>query len=318
MGVPGSLAELPASLADLPVAGLFSGNAPASGRARRYLLNCEPWEPHVTVGRWFVLPEGKALEFRPSGDWGIPDGTVLGRTFFNTASSKMRIIETRVIVVGAGGGFGASYRWNVFDNTATRVDEPAVVGIGGGRQWLLPPPEPVLGSNPFSDAFTPDLSTRQLNREGTDEKNQILAWAEDGLITGVPGAAVLADVPALARLTDGGASLQLRVRSYLDANCAGCHRPGGASRGLFDARFETPLAEAGIIDGALAAGDLGIPGAKVIVPGDPARSILLRRTASRDLFRMPPIQLHQETSPVVPLMEEWIRTLAPAAEASSP
>jgi hypothetical protein len=43
-----------------------------------------------------------------------------------------------------------------------------------------------------------------------------------------------------ASLSDSSASREVRVRSYLDANCAHCHRPGGVPA-LFDARFSTPL-----------------------------------------------------------------------------
>ena len=32
-----------------------------------------------------------------------------------------------------------------------------------------------------------------------------------------------------------------RARSYLHANCAGCHRPGGPGRGDIDLRAETPF-----------------------------------------------------------------------------
>ena len=107
---------------------------------------------------------------------------------------------------------------------------------------------------------------------------------------------------------------EARVRSYLHGNCSVCHQPGGASRGLFDARITTPLDQTGMINGELAAGDLGLAGAKIVVPGAPEKSILYRRLKDGGFFRMPPVQYHNAPSPILPVLEEWIRSLKPTPE----
>ena len=137
--------------------------------------------------------------------------------------------------------------------------------------------------------------------------NALSALQRAGFLAGT-GASSL---PTAADWRSPHAPVEARVRAYLQANCAVCHQPGGASRGVFDARITTPLAQAGIVNGDLAAGDLGIAGAKIVVPGSPDKSILVRRLKDTGFFRMPATQTHNDLSPIVPVIEEWIRSLAP-------
>jgi hypothetical protein len=113
----------------------------------------------------------------------------------------------------------------------------------------------------------------------------------------------------LVALDDRNAPLQRRVRSYLEVNCVMCHRPGGLSRAQFDARFSTPLEKSGLINAEPIGGDLGIAGSRLIAPGAPEKSILLLRQIDSGPFRMPPLGLHNEPAPVVPLLQEWVQGL---------
>src|SRR5205085_5361317 len=145
--------------------------------------------------------------------------------------------------------------------------------------------------------FLLQVNTRQLNLEAENlgrgaSANQLLGLSGRGLFDPPLREAQLAELPRLAAIGNTNASLELRVRSYLDANCAFCHRPGGPSRGVFDARFSTPLAQQGLINGELAGGDLGIAGARMVAPGEPAKSILYQRLKRTDFFRMPPVAVN--------------------------
>jgi mono/diheme cytochrome c family protein len=116
----------------------------------------------------------------------------------------------------------------------------------------------------------------------------------------------LSRLPKLAALEDSHASEADRVRSYLDANCAQCHRPGGV-RGEFDARYETPLAQQKLMGGKLVAADLGVPRATVVTPGDRSRSMLyLRMQRRQDVFNMPPLATHQIDAEALELIGRWI------------
>jgi len=140
------------------------------------------------------------------------------------------------------------------------------------------------------------------------------AWNKKGWFS--PALTDFDDLPKLASTEDKTAPVKLRVPSFMDANCAACHRPGGSSRGVFDARFSTPLREQGLINGILAAGDLGIADAKVVVLGHPDKSILLQRVSRTDFYRMPPVAFSDDKSPLVPLLEEWIKSLPESEQAN--
>ncbi len=101
------------------------------------------------------------------------------------------------------------------------------------------------------------------------------------------------------------------MRSYLDVNCAPCHRPDGA-RALFDARLHTPLERSGLIDGELL-DPLGMEGARVVKPGDAGASILLLRLHSVGAIAMPPVGKPGVDLTASEAVTRWIEALKPAA-----
>jgi mono/diheme cytochrome c family protein len=111
----------------------------------------------------------------------------------------------------------------------------------------------------------------------------------------------------LTRARDTTRSVTDRARSYLDANCAQCHRPGGTVAG-FDARYDTPLAKQNLINGSVLI-DEGIDGARIVAPHDPWRSILLMRVSRLDGTRMPPLAHAELDRDGVALLREWIESM---------
>jgi hypothetical protein len=110
-------------------------------------------------------------------------------------------------------------------------------------------------------------------------------------------------------LNDHQATLEGRARSYLDANCAHCHRPGNTVRAAFDARFDTPLAAQGLIDRPTVSDSLSILDPRLIAQGDVGRSMIYQRLARHDRFRMPPLASSVTDEAAVRVIEEWIRSL---------
>ena len=152
----------------------------------------------------------------------------------------------------------------------------------------------------------------------TAQQNGLLTYAQTGRnanqITTLNAVNVLsplvaANSPAYANPTDTNRTLTERARSYLHTNCANCHRPQGPTPVALDLRHNTALVQTGACDVAPTAGDLGIANARIIAPGDDARSVLLARMARRDASAMPPIASNVRDSAGEQLISAWIDSL---------
>jgi glucose/arabinose dehydrogenase len=264
-----------------------------------------PWQPGVTASRWISLPRGEKLGVDAEGQFVFPKGAAVLQHF--TAEKSGAPFETQVLwFTGPRTARAAAYRWSNDAKDALLVDDGEILPLTGDpkRFWFSPGAEQKLNLDLVVVGFVLPLNPRQLNCH-----SQLQQWSERGWFDDSLSAAKLHAVPKLAVLDDSDASLERRVRSYLDVNCSACHRPGGPSRGVFDARLTTPLPAQKLINGDLIAGDLSIPGARIIVPGHPDKSVLLQRLLRDDAVRMPPINVNHEPQPIAPLLEDWIRSL---------
>jgi hypothetical protein len=111
--------------------------------------------------------------------------------------------------------------------------------------------------------------------------------------------------PALASATDEAFAVTHRVRSYLQANCVQCHQPGGTTQAHWDARAATPLIGADIIGGVLV-NDLGNPSNRVILPGSPGMSMLLKRISQLGSGHMPPLATSELNQEAITILSRWI------------
>jgi len=181
------------------------------------------------------------------------------------------------------------------------------------QEWYYPSRSDCLFCHNAEAKFVLGVNTRQLNGEPTppidSTGNQLLTWNQLGLLNPGINEAGLAKFDRLVPVTDGSAPLEHRVRSYIDANCAHCHRPGGVHSALFDGRHATPLASQNLVGGRVFH-DLGIDGAKVVKARDVQRSILFKRGSTRDpSLQMPPLATNVVDTQAMAVLRGWINSL---------
>jgi hypothetical protein len=183
----------------------------------------------------------------------------------------------------------------------------------------------MLNVNAHADALK--FLKDDLKKQGLDEKEagrkfdeltksrlQRTAKGESTLLGGSPDR-----YQKLPDPYDASQPLEGRVRSYLHANCSICHVEAGGGNAQMQLEFTTELAKMGVIDAPPLHHKFGIENARIVAPGDPARSVLLRRISHRGegTGQMPQLATHLVDLQAVKLFEEWIRTVkAPAVEAA--
>jgi len=326
LGMPTSPAGFPALLSQTGAFASVTTLAPAV-TAIPYTPNHPFWSDRAIKQRWVNVPNdgapyaaGERITWSATGSWTWPAGTVFVKHFdiplSEVSPTPTRRLETRILVMTTGGAYGVTYRWNTAQTnadvvTTAQTEDLTITTASGTRtqRWYYPSPSDCMTCHTTPAGFVLGASTRQLNGDLTYSngvrENQLTAWYRANLFDRNPGSP--ATLTALSAI-GSGASLELRARSYLDANCAPCHLPGGAPA-AFDARFDTPLASQNLINGAVS-NNLGIAEAKVVVAGNHDRSILWQRLHSVDpSIRMPLVGRLETDTVGSQLVRDWIDSL---------
>ncbi|HTR00206.1 MAG TPA: chitobiase/beta-hexosaminidase C-terminal domain-containing protein [Candidatus Acidoferrum sp.] len=291
------------------------------------------WSDGAAKSRLVAIPQGGKIVFSPDAEWTFPAGTVFVKTFElatdATHPDVKRRLETRLLVRDDNGGvYGVVYRWRPDNSDADLVDgsgltEPVSIHDADGsnhvQTWYYPSRKDCMTCHNSLAGGVLGPKTRQLNRDlvyaaGVSD-NQLHRFNELGLFTSKLTAAQLATLPKLAAADDASRSLEDKARSYLDANCSHCHRPGGTVAN-FDARYQTPLAQQQLIDGEILI-DQGIDRPHVITPHDVWRSIAFMRISTNGDIRMPPIARQTIDRRGVALLQQWILSM-PGKEVLAP
>lgn len=256
-----------------------------------------------------ALPDSQIATAASSGDWELPNGTVLMKHF----RAGDRLIETRLLMRhpdGVWGGF--TYEWNAQQTNAALVQGGAQRELGLPEPWIFPSEAQCLECHTSAAGRSLGLETAQLNRDHTyaatsRTANQLTTLSHIGVLT--PSISEPATQPALADPNNTSAAVSDRARAYLHTNCSFCHRPGGPTPSTMDLRYSTALSATNTCN-ATASNDLGIgANARILAPGNAANSVLVGRMNRRDELAMPPLGSNLIDAAGVALISEWIEGL---------
>ena len=305
-----------------------------------YSVNIPFWSDGAEKSRWVCVPNDgdrndadEVIEFSEDGIWNFPVGTVFMKHFDmqsveGDASSSFRL-ETRFLIHGEQGYYGLSYRWTDDGTDAVLVDasgetfdfvQQTAAGIVN-REWLYPSQNQCLECHLPVTGGPLSANTRQLNRSHVYastglESNQLETFDFLGMFSeAIDVDTITSTAITSVAINDPGASVELRARSYLDANCSSCHRPDGV-RADFDARLTTPLAEQGLIEGDLL-DTYGIDDAAVIFPGSLEQSIIYHRANQTGDLSMPPLAKSVVDENGMALLRQWILSINPDPNADT-
>jgi uncharacterized repeat protein (TIGR03806 family) len=327
--LPGTLPLL------LSQTGIFSNTpsmTPTNGLIP-YSPNVPLWSDGAQKIRYMAVPNNggtitpdEQITFAPTGTWTFPAGTVFVKTFElqtnGSDPSSLRRLETRLLVRDINGAvYGVTYKWRPdysdADLLTNSLDEAITITNSGAtwtQTWHYPSPTECLVCHTPVANYVLGLSTRQLNTSFTYPStgvtdNELRTLNRLGLLNPAINETAITNYEKLSNLTNLTASLQERARSYLDANCAQCHQPGGTGP-TFDARYETPLASQNIINVPAVKGNLGVDNAMIVMPDDIWRSMLYARmNTTNNTYKMPNLARNLIDTNAVAVMGDWINSL---------
>jgi uncharacterized repeat protein (TIGR03806 family) len=324
--------------------GLFAStkdHTPAPGLIP-YSVNAQLWSDHAIKERFIAIPGDAKIGLdevtypqpspgAPPG-WKFPDGTVLVKTFSmemergNPASAKR--LETRLLHFQKFPGTeeygdqywrGYTYVWNDEQTDAELLEEKGAdkllkIKVGDKlveQNYRFPSRAECTLCHTMGSKFALGVTTMQMNKDhnyGGTLANQLATLDHIGLFD-KPLPKQAEELPKLANYDDESADLDTRARAYLHSNCAHCHIKWGGGNAEFKLVSTLPLADLGIVNVNPGHGRFNLDDPKLLVPGQPDRSIILHRMQLTTLGRMPHIGSRVPHESAIKLIREWIAGL---------
>jgi uncharacterized repeat protein (TIGR03806 family) len=201
-----------------------------------YDLNSELFTDYALKKRFIWMPAGsKATYTSDSRIPNYPVGTVLIKNFYYntvTPDNSEYIVETRLMIKKADRWIFATYVWNDEQTEAVLDTDGHTVRVSWNQNgttmstnYKVPTPQDCLKCHQFNETPVPvGVKPQNLNKmyayiDGA--KNQLTKWVEAGYLDSRPN-----NIVSTVNWQDETQPLELRVRSYLDINCAHCHSTG--------------------------------------------------------------------------------------------
>ena len=283
-----------------------------------YEINVPLWSDGAHKTRYVMLPGMERIQVAKDGRFTYPVGTIFVKHFHfdadDTIPAAGKRLETRLFVKGARRWEGYTYVWDEAQTEAHLLDgqleqvrqDPH--GKSVGASWTFPSRSDCMSCHTEVGGWIVGFRPEQLNRaigEGDEAYNQLERFRELGFFEG--------DLDSFERAwpdwREPGTREREAVRAYLDVNCATCHQPNGPGNASIDLRFDTPIKESGLVDKRPGQWNLGLFDARLIAPGEPARSLLHVRLKRTDEKGMPPLAHNVPHADALERIAAWIKTI---------
>jgi hypothetical protein len=240
-------------------------------------------------------------------------------------------LETRLLVhervtgnevVGDQVWNGYTYLWNDdqadaeladaggLDRKYTIKDSQAPNGVRE-QVWHFPSRAQCTMCHTMSAKYVLGVNTLQMNKDhdyGGVVANQLATFEHIRLFT-KPLPKPPEKLPRMVNYLDKTQNVDARARSYLHANCSHCHRKWGGGNADFQLLFPLLLKETYTLNVSPNHGDFDLKDAKLLIAGDPERSLIYQRMARRGLGQMPQVATNLVDREGVELIGEWIKQL---------
>lgn len=310
-------------------------------------LNVLPYAPASSLftdyahkKRFVWMPIGlKATYNGDSKVLELPVGAALIKTFYYDKiqpNNTTRIIETRIMIRKQTGWIFADYVWNDAQTEAYLDLNGSFVNISWKDEnniikttdYRIPSEVQCIICHKNTENVNGNLQTihipigikpQNLNLNynyGTSTQNQLTKWIEQGYLEN--NFTFPTENNSTIDYNDTSKSLEKRVRSYLDINCAHCHQNGKhcdyrPMRFAFNETGATNgLTNMGVCVDTQDMQNFAPSLGKIITPGNINRSMLYYRlNTTNEAFRMP---LHGRTvvhEEAISLIGQWINSLQP-------
>ncbi|WP_408086009.1 hypothetical protein [Flavobacterium rhizosphaerae] len=296
-------------------------NLQPASRVIPYDLNSTLFTDYAKKKRFVWMPDGLKATYAADGETlNFPVGTALLKTFYydsTTDDDVPNIIETRVMIKKESGWMFANYVWNQDKTEATlntMQQEVRVSWMHNGEErmarYKIPATASCIMCHDLNDVATtigtkPQNLNKQYNyADGTE--NQLSKWMATGYLNTVPQ-----NITSTVNWTDETQPLELRVRSYLDINCAHCHNPG-AYCGYTPMNFQFGVTDLpqnlGVCNEPV---DFVTSGQEYIVDGQDIENSLLHYRMNNNIQSemMPPIGRSVVDEEALQMIAEWISTM---------
>lgn len=304
-----------------------------------YSVNSELWSDGAKKERFLAVPGDARIEFdtvlypapAPGAEpgWRFPHDTVLVKTFsmeLEPGNAKsLRRLETRILhhkkmpgteEYGDQYWLGYTYVWNE-DQTdaelleASGKDVTFTIRDSNGprtQTWHFPSRAECTLCHTMSAKYALGVNTLQMNRDHDYDgvvANQLATLNHIGLFT-EPLKLPPGQMSKLVDYRDESQDIHLRARSYLHSNCSHCHRKWGGGNAEFILLASLSLKDTGTLETKPGQGNLQVPNARILVPGDAARSLVHVRMNKLGLGRMPHVASNVVDQQAVKLIGDWI------------